>query len=472
MALRRLPSTTLLLVALALLVPAASAHASTSQTSLFEAPRELLSNDDALRARTLDEIDGFGVRWIRLIVFWKRVAPHADSAQMPAFDETDPNAYPGFGPYDRLISEAQARGINVLLTLSGPVPKWATAAKKDYLTKPSVTHWQRFVTAAGRRYGPVIDHWSIWNEPNHPAYLRPQYIGSGSARRPYSPRLYRPLFFAAKRALDATGNAGESVLMGETAPRGGRKTVPPLAFLRGTLCLSSTFHKAPGCALFPADGYAHHAYTTSAGPTFHPSERDDVTIGVLGRLTSALDRAARAHAIEPHMPIYLTEFGIQSYPDPYIGVSLTKQAEYRSISERIAYYNPRVRMFSQYLMRDDYPRPGNTYARYSGFESGLRLSSGRTKPAYEGYRLPLVVHRTSSIRVTLWGLVRPHAGRAQLLVERRTSGSRHWATLASVTTNPNGYWSRAERYRARAWYRVVWTGPSGFVHRGPPTRTY
>ena len=238
--------------------------------------------------------------------------------------------------------------------------------------------------------------------------------------------------------------------MGETEPRGGRKAVAPLVFLRGVLCLSRSWHKSRRCGLFPADGYAHHAYTTGAGPTFRPSEPDDVTIGVLGRLTHALDRAARAHALKPRLPIYLTEFGIQSYPDPYIGVSLIRQAEYRSISERIAYLDPRVRMFSQYLMRDDNPRPGNKYARYSGFESGLRFANGKVKPSYAAYRLPLVVHRTSRSRVLLWGLVRPHIGATSVSVELRRAGSKRWSRLTTATTNGRGYWSRHARYRANA----------------------
>src|SRR5204863_5190929 len=118
------------------------------------------------------------------------------------------------------------------------------------------------------------------------------------------------------------------------------------------------------------------------------------------------------------------------------------------------------------------PRPGNAYARYSGFESGLRRSDGRAKPAYEGYRLPLVVHRTTRSRVYLWGLVRPVAGATTVAVEIRAYGSTRWRRLFVQTTNPAGYWSHAARYRAKTWYRVVWTGPSGYVHDGPSTRTY
>ena len=90
-----------------------------------------------------------------------------------------------------------------------------------------------------------------------------------------------------------------------------------------------------------------------------------MTIGVLSRLTRALDRATRAGAFtrRSKMPLWLTEFGIQSTPDRYFGVSLAKQVEYRAIAERMAWSNPRVRAFSQYLLRDDRPIEGETRPR-------------------------------------------------------------------------------------------------------------
>ena len=57
---------------------------------------------------------------------------------------------------------------------------------------------------------------------------------------------------------------------------------------------------------------------------------------MLSRLTTALDRAGRTGAIPQRLPVWLTEFGIQSVPDPAFGVSFLRQAEYRAISERIA----------------------------------------------------------------------------------------------------------------------------------------
>ena len=193
----------------------------------------------------------------------------------------------------------------------------------------------------------------------------------------------------------------------------------PLAFLRGTLCLDSKYRKSKSCGELEADGYAHHAYTTSAGPRFKPANTDDVTIGVLSRLTGALDKAAKAGALPKHLPVYLTEFGIQSTPDKVSGVSLAKQAAYMAISEHMAYVNPRVVAFSQYLLSDDPPRSEGY--RYGGFESGLRSADGKAKPAYEGFRLPLAVevYGTSDV---LWGLVRPQRAVSKVTIERKPKG--------------------------------------------------
>ena len=112
--------------------------------------------------------------------------------------------------------------------------------------------------------------WSIWNEPNQPQFLKPQYRNG----KPYSPKLYRKLYRAAYAGLRSTpANAKDTILIGETSPRGNANVVRPLAFLRGMLCLDSKWRKSKSCGALEADGYAHHAYTTSAGPRFKPRRR-------------------------------------------------------------------------------------------------------------------------------------------------------------------------------------------------------
>ena len=409
----RLSLLTALVVLLAL--PAAAPAAST-QSMTFEAPRELL--DPATRDRTLDEIRAFGVDRVRVLVYWQHYSPAPNSKTRPAFDATDPGAYPA-GAWDRLdalFAGASARGIAIQLTLTGPVPRWATEKRRDNVTKPRPKEFEAFATAVGRRYGDRVGLWSIWNEPNHPQFLLPQY----KKKQPASPRIYRKLFLAGQRGLAASGNAADTLLIGETAPRGTPRVVSPLAFLRGTLCLTKSYKRKGKCGRINAGGYAHHAYTTRVGPRFRPSDKDDVTIGVLGRLTSALNKAGKAGRITRGLGVYLTEFGIQSSPDP-LGVSLAKQAEYNAIAEHMAYVNTRVRSFSQYLLGDDKPRKARSRVeRYGGFESGLRRANGKNKPSYAAFRLPLAVEAYGSSDV-LWGRVRPAATKTQvtILAQRR-----------------------------------------------------
>jgi hypothetical protein len=453
-----MPACTLALAALLLAAPAA--EAGKSQITIFEAGREIRSHDAAERARVLDEIERFGVHWIRIVMYWRDVAPEPGSVSAPRFDETDPAAY-NWTTYERIVAEARARGIRVLVTPTGPAPDWATLTG-DGVHYPSPTHFRRFMTAAGRQFGSRITHWSIWNEPNHPQFLGPQYRRG----KPYSPRLYRRLFWAAHKALKATGNRRDRLLMGETAPRGNRNVVHPLKFLRKALCLNRRYRKRRGCHRLPADGYAHHPYTTRSGPFFVSRRRDDVTIGSLGRLVRALNRAGRARAIRRRMPIYLTEFGIQSKPDPHYGVSQMRQEEYRAIGERIAWRRGRVRAISQYLMRDDLPRKGSD--RYGGFESGLRFSNGRKKRAYRGFRLPLVARR-SGRRVRLWGHVRPHDGRERVEIQYRHRRGK-WRRLKRDRAGRKGYWTTTTRYRRGRIYRVRWRSPEGVRFAGSPTR--
>jgi hypothetical protein len=464
------PPLAALALLLAVLLLPASASARESQVTLFEAPRELLSDDAELRTRTLDEIQRFGVGWLRVIVYWQDAAPSPDARQVPDFDERDPAQYPGFGRYDRLLAEAQARGMRVLVTISGPVPVWATRHLTDHTTRPSPARFERFVTAVGRRYGGYVDHWAVWNEPNQPQFLLPQYLGQGSRRQPASPRLYRQLFRAADRGLDRAGQGRDTLLIGETSPRGTRSVVSPLRFLRGALCLSERWRRDPACDRLDADGWAHHAYTTSQGPFFRArNEPNDVTIGVLDRLNRALGRAERAGALPRGTDIWLTEFGIQSKPDP-LGVSETRQAEYLAISERIAVRNPRVAAYSQYLMRDDDPR-GAPDDEFGGFESGLRTAQGRQKLSYQAFPVPLAALRGAT-RIVLWGRVRPAGGPASVTIEFRDPGQRRWRVLKRDRTNRYGTWTTTTRLVRERRFRVRWSGPDGRRETGTTTRSY
>jgi hypothetical protein len=458
-----------LILALCALVVAAlpsAVNASADQSLTFEAPVDLAN--PATRTQAFDEISSFGVKSLRIVLLWQNVAPAASSRVKPSFDATDPANY-DWSAYDAQVDGAVARGWSVLLTVSGPVPRWATNGARDNLTRPKPKEFQQFVSAAARHYGTKVARWSIWNEPNQPQFLLPRH--SAVKHTPLSPRIYRNLFLAAQHGLRAGGLPDAQVLIGETSPRGTGAVVAPLTFLRGMLCLDSTYRKVGTCAKLHAAGYAHHAYTTASGPLFKPKQPNDVTIGVIGRLVTALDRAARAGAIDSKLRIHLTEFGIQSSPDRIQGVSLARQADYRSIAERLAYQNPRIVAFSQYLLRDDPPDPNakSPVDCCPGFESGLRTNTGKAKPSLTSFRLPLAAFRRGS-RVSLWGLVRPAAAATPVTVEYSSGGS--FRKLFTLTTDPRGYFSRTTTFRPGRRYRLAWTQPDGRTIHGTATRVY
>ncbi len=448
--------------------PAGSASASPGQSTFFEAPALLLS--PATRPRTIATLQHLGVRALRVELSWHTVAPRANSVRRPTFDATNPSSY-AWGQYDPLIEEAHRLGWKVLLTVTSPVPRWATSNPRHdtLVTQPDPRQFRAFMTAVGRHYGSEVSLFSIWNEPNHHEFLEPQFNRDGS---PASPRIYRALYQAGYAGLQAAGIAHPSVLIGETAPEGesrpygrGWHNMSPLTFLRGLLCLNSSYRPAGACRPLQTSGWGVHPYAGGVGPYYVPHNPETVTISSLSRITRALDLASRAGALPGHLPIYITEFGVMSKPNPFQGVAVAQQAEWDAIAERIAYSNPRVASFSQYLLRDDPLR-----RRSVGFQTGLEYVNGHGKPLLAGFALPLTVSSVGS-RHLLWGLVRPAGESTTVTVEVRRPGARRFGVLAHLQTNSAGYWTLSSSVAGGAW-RVHWVSPQGKTYTGPPIRAY
>jgi hypothetical protein len=456
---------------------ATQALASQSQITYFEGSAVLLN--PATRPHALEQLQFLGVKALRVELNWEAVAPEPKSATTPNFEAASPTGY-AWGQYAVLLAEAQRLHWPVLLTVTAPAPRWATSNHKaPYVTRPDPEDFEKFMTAVAREFGSEVSVYSIWNEPNESVFLMPQWSSSGA---PVSGRIYRGLYQAGYAGLQAAGLAHPKVLFGETAPVGYDSVkgllrrerakallhpVAPLAFMREALCLNAKYKKSSSCSELQMSGYAHHAYTLPAGPKYIPPEKDNVTIGSLSRLSNALNLAAGARAIPANVPIYLTEFGVQSKPNKYLGVSPAKQAEYDAICERIAYENPRVAAFSQYLLKDDPlggPEPG------ASFQTGLEYVNGSAKPLYSGWPVPLTVTKRKH-GVALWGLVRPSSGATTVTILVKGKGAKHYKTLRTAATNSRGYWSLSSSTPGQYW-RVRWTSPSGVKYEGPPISAY
>jgi len=427
-------------------LPTAPALASTNQQSIIEDEHQMLDLGPAVQARALDDARNLGADIVRANVIWARIAPKPTSKKPPKhFNGSKPGEYSKakWAPLDRLVAGAQARGLKVLLTPTGPIPAWASrcggSVKARKVCKPAPTLFGRFVRALGKRY-PQVRLWSIWNEPNQHAWLSPQYVLHGSRLSLQSAALYRSLARSGIAALRATGHRKQTILLGETAPIGNEPRCSgskksrtrcakglnsqPETFLRGVFCLTSGGQRlfgSQGCSghysRLRVSGYAHHPYTRGGSrPPLSKPNPHEITVGVASRLTRLLDQAGKAGRVPRKLPVFYTENGWQSNPpDRLFGVTLLQQAAYINQSDWIAYRSSRIRTVAQYKLIDDVPQ--------GAFQSGVRLTNGAPKPSYDAYRLPIWVSGRGA-RVTVYGQVRPAADSAPLQVEvQRAAGA-------------------------------------------------
>jgi hypothetical protein len=476
----------LLLIALAGALLPATAGASGGQESTFQDDNLLLFNTPGGTAQTLDTLKGLGVDRVRVSVFWRNLAPANESATKPPFDAADPGAYPAaaWEPYDRLVREADRRSIRVNFNPTSPAPNWATGTPErtdiDETFDPDPREYGLFVRALGTRYSgsyeglPRVDYWGIWNEPNQPGWLTPQWApapGEGPAGRMVeaAPRIYRALFDAAFEGLGATGHGQDTILLGETAPKGlnvqgTTRAIKAARFIRRLFCLNEVMLPLTGRAaeeqgcptadgahafpvahpgLFAATGYAHHPYELVFAPSRKPTDRDFLTVASTSRLAVLLKRAfarygRRGPGQHGDVPLFFTEFGYQTNPPDRFGVTPARQQAYLDEAEYLTAREPNVRTLSQFLLLDD-----ADIGR--GFQSGLMFRDGRPKPALATYRLP--VHLPGRRpdrrgRLKVWGMVRaalPGAGSVVKVQARRGRRGR-WRTLRRLTpANAHGY---------------------------------
>lgn len=474
--------------ALALVVgPTATAHASSKQAAIFQDDRELLQKGDTVRRQKLDEIKSLGADVIKFQINWSLVAPR--TKKKPAgFDGSNLKTYPpgAFSSYDALIREANARGLRVLVALTGQAPGWATAKRGDTsgVDRPNSREFGRFARAVGVRYNgsqglPRVDFWTIWNEPNNPRFLAP---AATRGRTPKSPHVYRGLVQQAVKGLRASGHSADTILFGEILPIGKQKvfrknTIKPLLFMREMFCLDRRYHrfrgraaKRRGCQRFKKftglRGFAYHPYTRTNGPRGSVPSRDDATVRYLGRVAKVLDRAhRRGRFSKRRAKIYISEFGFQSNPPDRFQTRLSRIPGFLNESEWLAYRMGRVATYSQYLL-DDEPC-GRGCATWQG---GLRFSSGREKPGvYGAYRSPIFVRRLNPGRIQVWGAARPGGRGTRVQVQQRR-GKGGYKNLGGPITvgNVRGYFvktygiSKASSRR----YRITYTaGGSNFRSR-------
>jgi len=324
---------------------------------------------------------------IRVNLVWGGVNGVAKRRPANPANPADP-AY-DWSSYDRTVNYAAQYGIKVVFSIIG-TPPWANGAAGANVVPKNGLDLQRFAVAAARRYGgqykapdgrllPPVRHWLAWNEPNNPAFLRPQYRKVGKRYVARSPIDYAKICNAIYRGVSVTSLGASKVACGVTGPRGNneptsaRPSLSPLAFLRGM--------KKAGVKTF--DAYAHHPYygrpsetpSTPPPPGRRGNEPTAVTLGNIGVLTKELTR------LYGNKRIWVTEYGYQTNPpDRIFGVSPTLQARYLTQAYGIMKKNPRIDMMLWFLLRDE-----RRAFLEEGWQSGFLTETGRRKPAFAAF---------------------------------------------------------------------------------------
>src|SRR5262249_2638848 len=252
---------------------------------------EVALQDDAVflqrsyydRDRALAQAQQMGVTRLRVLLLWARVpGADPDAKSEPAHPKYD------WSSYDSLIDDAAKHGIRVQLDISGPVPAWAAGDHKQGIVKPDSKLFGDFVSEAAKHFKGRVDRWSVWNEPNYVGWLAPMSK---------APSLYRALYIQAYDAIKkADPNA--QVLIAGTAPCAGEAAgTPPCALRREVPRRAALPAPRSRRAPPPAGAPAPPPYESPTPPQAPYPGADNVTVGSLGRLTSALDRLAQAKAL-------------------------------------------------------------------------------------------------------------------------------------------------------------------------------
>jgi hypothetical protein len=502
-----------LLSAAVMLVLPTSALADHDQISTFQDDTYLIfqpmtTAGDETVANTLKTLQSLGVEQVRVNVEWANIAPDPLSATNPSSPYLNlalPSSYPdaNWAPYDRLVELAPEFGIDVEFNLTSPGPLWAMGSgapntKTAPHWEPNAADFTQFAYAIGDRYSgtytpagdtsplPAVKYWSIWNEPNQPGWLAPQWSKVDGKEVAESPQLYRALVNDGYYGLVASGHTKDTILIGETAPEGSDTgsaltAMTPGPFVRDLYCVNSRYRrltgataKALGCptsgsaaafvkanpALFEATGYAHHPYDFVSRPTYSFKDANDMPLENIGRLERLLNGAFKTYGVHRTLPLYFTEYGYETKPpDPHRGVSLATQAAYLNESDYMSWRNPRVRSVAQFLLYDAAPNAlftPNQYDYWDTFQTGLLFQNGQPKPSFDAYRVPIWIpstHFVKGSKTFIWGQVRPadqllsqsvqiqwrsSKGSYQTLTTART-GSYTGFLTASVKLPGNGY---------------------------------
>jgi hypothetical protein len=410
--------------------------------------------------------NSMGVDYVRIQAFWNALSPAAKSPTIPAgFDPSNPNS-PGYnwGPLDAAINAVRNNGMRVMLTLNQSNPRWASTQPNVTQASwmPNPTRFAQFVTAVGKRYGQQVDRYLMLSEPNQLPFLAPQFTCRGRKCTPVAPHLARNLSNAGYTAIKSA-DPGAQVIVGELAPIGSPPSrtsgLTPLLFLQQMGCVNAKWRpiRTGMCRGFKAvrgDAFGYHPYVNTKTSPFMPTRNKQLAkIGDMPRLLGWLDKLTakrRMRATTGRFRLYLTEYGYITFPpNRRYGVSLAKQSVFNAQSAYVVWLlRSRIKLLTQYEFNDD-----------RTFPTGLRFNNGSPKTAFFTFPTPFFVDtRRGLARARFWGQVRPDA-QSQVVIQIKRGAA--FSTLATLSTDAGGYFTRVMRAQRGATYRFQYTTAAG-----------
>lgn len=457
-------------VVLALAVAPAAHAARGAELSMMD-DQALLGATQAKIDATLTRMKALGADRLRVSAFWSEIAPAPTSTSKPAgFKPANPDdpSY-SWADLDRVVAAAVAHGLKVLISISTPMPYWASEqpGRRNDVWEPKPVEFAQFAYAVALRYGSAVDQFALLNEPNQGAWLQPQSLRG----QPVAPHLYRSLVRAGYQAVKAAA-PNTTVIVGELASSGRNdpgvtRPIRPLKFLRLFGCRDARFRairtgRCKGFRPAPLDVLGHHPYALFQSPFQRSQYTDDAAMGDWRRLERTIDRLVALRALSPTrrpVPIYYTEFGYQTDPpDPFAGIPLQQQSRWLQDAAYVAWHTPRVLGLNQFELGDGQIR-GNGPLAYRQFQSGVYFANGKPKPSAGTFPNPIVLLGSGRSRLTVWGQARP-GGVHTVVVERRPPGGRAFTPVRSARTSALGYFQMRIARRVGA-YRFRWADAGG-----------
>ncbi len=340
---------------------------------------------------------------------------------------SDPFTIPFAEQLDRVIPVATKHGVRVVLALYPYPPR---ELEVGFGSPPAFASW---AAAVARRY-PQVRQLIVGNEPNQPAFWRPQF--SRRDRRNVSAATFGAYLAAAYDAIKGVDPTLRVIGVG-LSPRGNDRpaarsnvSTSPVRFLAAL----GRWYRASGRSQPLMDALSFHPYPARAtDPLARGYEWPNAGFVDLARVKQAVWDAF-AGTPQPTtvdgLKLYLDEVGWQvdtSFLDGYDNVEnvpvtdeLTQALIYSDLVRR-AQCDPDIAEVNVFGFYDDRNR--------LGFQAGLHRADGTPRPAAEAVRLAILEGSAACSPAAPW---QPETGVLGASVPRVVAGARSIVVLAGA----------------------------------------